>query len=422
MKKCLIIVPHPDDEINVGCGVIDQLIYYGVEVVVAFATNGFAPYRDKNYRIREALNAKAILGYDRIITMGFEDGELYEQYECLKQYLKKILHAEMPDLIICCDVDEHPDHRTLSLAFDEVIGELLKDKVFWRPIILKKFAYVGVYKGIDDYFRKEMPQTSPSYFKTEDENLVYPYKWDNRTCFINSENNYPSMFWRSPIFRALRCHESQQARAHFGQICNADTCYWFRSIDSITYRCEINVSSGDARYLNDFKIIDTDDVHNKSTCIKPSLERCWHPETTRFDPFVEFRLPERISLKYIRIYLPIMSSFRVDIYFDGLLVKSQECKNELLMDIVTSSHSCPKSVKLKFCPMDNSKIYISEIEMYEEYPTFPWECVPLKEYKKEVVQSRKGVLWSFLIYNLIVKLEPLRMRWFHLKSKLIMSL
>ena len=55
-KKLLVIVPHQDDEINVGGSTIIGATEEGVEVFLAFMTNGDCDY-EVPFRNNEALNA-----------------------------------------------------------------------------------------------------------------------------------------------------------------------------------------------------------------------------------------------------------------------------------------------------------------------------------------------------------------------------
>ena len=70
--KALVLAPHPDDEINIAGSTIINLIRAGVEVFVAYSTNGdFNVPAD--IRAAEAVKALSILGVERdhIIWLGY---------------------------------------------------------------------------------------------------------------------------------------------------------------------------------------------------------------------------------------------------------------------------------------------------------------------------------------------------------------
>ena len=59
--RALILVPHPDDEINVAGSTIIRLSRSGAEVFVAYSTNGDFD-RTEEIRAEEALASLKILG------------------------------------------------------------------------------------------------------------------------------------------------------------------------------------------------------------------------------------------------------------------------------------------------------------------------------------------------------------------------
>ena len=56
-ETCLIVVPHPDDELNVAGQLIPSLVKRGWKLRVLFATNGDYVARQGTVRMREALAA-----------------------------------------------------------------------------------------------------------------------------------------------------------------------------------------------------------------------------------------------------------------------------------------------------------------------------------------------------------------------------
>lgn len=405
MRNCLIIVPHPDDEINIAGGLFDHLLKKNYNIFVAFLTYGDYYRALAPKRAREALKAQKILGYQHILYLGWGDEyeglHIYDanNYYCCKSHagntetynidnietfhyikygrqarytkdnlkndIKDLILEITPALIICSDTDNHPDHRALSLLFDEVVGELLK-KTDYHPTILKRFAYLGSYKGIDDFFCNPIRETLPSYFNLIEPSLSYPYCWDDRLKIQVSKKNADYIFWKSPIYKALLCHSSQYAVRRFSRIVNRDIIFWERRTDSLSYKANLEVSSGDGRYINDFKIVDTDDIRSLSPTIIPSINKAWSPNVGDSCPYINFKFDSYKSISCIVIYKnPDTQIGRIHLLFDnGFVYNCDKCKMSVIKVIFPKQHNVRK-IKISFKECRN--LSINEIEIYENY-------------------------------------------------------
>ena len=202
-SKALIIVPHEDDEILVAGNLICHLTLNNVCVYVAFTTNG--DWKTKaRIRIREALQSLEILGVNKenVIFLGYGDClnsnkkdhiyyhssgfqvspaghiETYADFgkndfsfmkngkhnaynsTNFQNDLYELILAYLPELLVCCDFDEHSDHRILSLYFDKVLNKILKDYEDYRPKVLKRFAYSLAYFAERDWFYNNLQSTA----------------------------------------------------------------------------------------------------------------------------------------------------------------------------------------------------------------------------------------------------------------------
>lgn len=118
-RSCLVLAPHPDDEV-IGCGgTIARKIGRGAEVTVIFLTdgqNGVLASRGQTaaaVRQREALNAAAVLGVprDRVIFCGFEDGRLAEHVERATSDVRRVASdLEIKEVFVPYRREDHPDH------------------------------------------------------------------------------------------------------------------------------------------------------------------------------------------------------------------------------------------------------------------------------------------------------------------------
>ncbi|MVB10740.1 GlcNAc-PI de-N-acetylase [Caprobacter fermentans] len=348
-RKYLVIVPHPDDEINVAGQLIYRLTHDGSSVTVLYTTNGdYLPGQGPE-RLKEAIRALKILGVDEkdILFMGYGDDwkgsrhlynadggvplesagghlktyglENHPDYRFQKSgfhhtytrdHYKKDLRDILLDLraqvLIAVDFDWHPDHRCTSLMLEEVLGEILKSGNSYHPLVLKKFAYAGVWNGPKDYFHlPEQPTLPPRRALLNDSRFeldVPAYSWNERIRLSVPSKTRTLIPWQNVIYQALREHRSQAAKWRFDRICSADLVYWFRSTKSLSYRAKIKASSGNPEYLNDFKLIDCPDLAGGRDGIGIFGNCVWSPG--RNDPVksVEFTFPEPVNISCFCLY------------------------------------------------------------------------------------------------------------------------
>ena len=407
-QNVLFLVPHPDDEINIGAGLIDLFKQRGMIVSVAFITYGDYKKEEAKVRVEEALKAKNILGYDNIFWGGYGDdyrgrhlyecngsekiksiagydktynvGTIYSYYfskygkqhdytrDNYKSDLKELILDLCPEYIVCVDSDKHVEHKALSLLFDEVMGELLKETEY-RPYVYKKFAYIGVYDSVRDYFCRPMIETLPSVkgiVQTKD--IVYPHLWEERIRIQNNPCNYPLKFWLSPIFKALLAHHSQRAAIRFVQICNSDIILWNRRTDSLSYNAEFHASSGDVQYLNDFKIADFDTIRTATWDIKNTKKKLWISSAEDLIPQITIELGKKSNISEIVLYQPYKSRIcKIDVYLDGLINITHQCEDSYKIIIpIKNNKQATKKILLKIYPQQKSCASLNEIEIYEK--------------------------------------------------------
>ena len=150
------LAPHPDDEINLSANLIHTCTHTGGEVFVAFSNSGDWSL-PAEVRFREAMASLHILGVkdENIFFMGYGDtwfsskpehmftsekeavrskaGHLqtygcegFADYSYQRRGEHRLYNATdfcrdladliwqiRPELIVCVDYDEHPDHRAL---------------------------------------------------------------------------------------------------------------------------------------------------------------------------------------------------------------------------------------------------------------------------------------------------------------------
>ncbi len=333
-QKVMIFVPHEDDDINLLGGVIEQYVKYGSDVYVVFATNGDG---DKRYdmsqmgfiRMNEAIKALGVLGVpeENIIFLGYGDGwdnsehHIYnaEPDEVMqstsgrtstyglrnhqafcdgKTYtysnycddIKQVILEYLPDVIYCIDYDTHNDHRALSMLFERIVGDILK-ATDYKPTVYKGYGYRTAWNAVSDFFDSINITSTKNRFSDNDVKL---YDWNNRIRIPIDINSVNRTLQKSKLYKALSKYSSQKAVECAGRIINGDKVFWQRRTDSLLYNADISVSSGDKDKLNDFMLLDCDDLINRGNY---PYDGVWRPDADDAEKtiFVSFDIKKYID-------------------------------------------------------------------------------------------------------------------------------
>ena len=295
--RILILAPHPDDEINIAGNMILTLAAAKAEVFVAYSTNGDFEQKVET-RAQEAVDALKILGVPRekIIFLGYGDGhklsdmptqspaghvetyaaENFVDYakktfgrhspytrKNFKRDLKSLLLELRANIIFCVDSDNHQDHRTLSILFEEVLGEILSERSDYRPEVYKKFAYATAFTAAADFYAPNLLSTpKPKIGETDTYDFDFidraNYIWENRVRFPVMHSQ--TLLKGNPIAEAIFAHKSQRNEWNSLRIINSDEIFFERRTDSQTFSAKVTATSGDVAKVKDFKIIDTEDI------------------------------------------------------------------------------------------------------------------------------------------------------------------
>lgn len=330
--RVLVLAPHPDDEINVAGNMILTLAVAKAEIFVAYSTNGdFEVSAD--VRAQESVEALKILGVPRenIIFLGYGDAHKlsdtqtqspaghFETYapknfvdyakktfgrhnsytrKNFKHDLKNLLLELRANIIFCVDFDNHPDHRALSVAFEEIIGEILSERSDYHPEIYKKFAYATAFTAAADFYAQNLLSTrKPKLGETDTYDFDFidraNYIWKSRVRFPVSESCRQTILKGNPVADAIFAHKSQRNEWNALRIINSDEIFFERRTDSQTFSAKVTSTSGDAKKVQDFKIIDTNDVEITPAQIKNNI---WSGEK------IFFEWEEAIQVERIVIY------------------------------------------------------------------------------------------------------------------------
>lgn len=254
-KRILIVVPHEDDEINVAGQAILNFTHRDLECHVLFTTNGdMFGLGDKRKTEAEAAAEQLGLPKENIHILDFKDqcrGKGIHRYhtEEAENWYREIyafIDSYQPNIIIGVDADAHPDHVATSFLLERAIGEYLKSDGAVLHTVWKGFAYATAYNAKYDYRKLNLRKTLQPFKKTDWNNPLYEWQQRIRIPIVKTD----------PVYKALECYESQKAIRHAGRIINSDECFWNRRVTSLTYRADISASSGEVKYLNDFRMFE----------------------------------------------------------------------------------------------------------------------------------------------------------------------
>jgi LmbE family N-acetylglucosaminyl deacetylase len=152
-RRCLVLAPHPDDEV-LGCGgTIAAKVRAGASVTVAILTDGrrggVGPAAEvRALREAEAGRAAEALGLtgDQVVFFGYEDGRLREHVDEATERVRGMIAAlGVDELLAPYRREYHPDHRTAWTIADACrrtgmcvfeypvwFGPWLWDRLGWR--------------------------------------------------------------------------------------------------------------------------------------------------------------------------------------------------------------------------------------------------------------------------------------------------
>lgn len=454
-RKVLVLVPHPDDELLIAGALIYTLRKKKYDITVAYYTNGDSTASLGEVRIHEAIKALKVLGVgkEKVIFLGYgnnwrggthiynlpenQQGISYagrKETYCVKGHpeycmlksgehhlytrknikndIKALILDVYAEFIICVDFDSHPDHRALSLFFEEAMAEILKSERDYKPIVLKKFAYAGMNGGKWDYYYSPVLETQLGYTselfdqRFELDNPIY--LWSERIQLEVDWRNRTRHLHNNVLYKAASKHQSQNFKNRTGKFANADMVYWQRRTDSISYCAQVSATSGEPSYVNDFKMIDCDNVLCGEEGIKKLNHCTWIPDVndTEKKLFVDFREPVRISkLHLYESFVPGENILKVQISFDtGKIIMIDDIEHKgRKTEIVFETQYGVRHMELQIVESEGKRCGLTELEIYEDDSQ---QVVPLKRYKKSKrkcrnIENNIDILFEKKIYQIM---------------------
>lgn len=435
-KRMMLIIPHEDDEFLVGGSALISFIRSKRwETKVVFVTNGDSRsiYEGK-IRMQDSLKILKKLGLDDndVIFLGYSNGSGYDlniyntdevivpsRYGAIETYgadniydyaymkwgyhhtykrsnlkndLKHCMLDYMADVYLCVDVDKHEDHRLTSLIFEEILGEILRNLPKYEPLVLKKFAYEGVWFGNEDYY---------THAKTQEVNLDNPY-YTYESDFIRFAvpKDCKSLFLcNNFLYKAVKLFRTQLVWTRAKRFINDDICFWIRHTENIALRASVTCSSGNAKFINDFKIIDTSNVRKD---LWDSGK--WRPNDDDTEKKIAFLLktnPKEITT--INLYEASGNGSFINevivklIMFDGNTIEKRFAitpHKRNVLDVFEVTDGYFTGIEVQISKHVGKDIGISEIEIYDHINEWVQYDLPLVINNDNSLQGngRKNVL------------------------------
>lgn len=359
-KPILILVPHGDDEIFIAYSIICEAVRNDQEVYICFSTN--VDHRGIDYgklRWKETIEALGYLGVpvNHIINLGYSNawkgrhiyhlentettfsliGNCYT-YGTLIPDFHYLLHGEharytrgniINDIIECiefinpgavyvCDLDSHPDHRALSLLFDEAVRKMI-DKGDIKFKIYKGHVYsTGCYSNHDFFNRHyikpvKRPRRNIFYRYIMGKDMGNPsYIWSERISVMTPEYLFDRDVNRNIVIQSLLRY--QRMFTAIDSFINSDAVFWEKTTDNLIYKALISSNANSTEYLRDSKTNDIEDICRFYPKYTNSIWKA--PQKGE----INIRFHDAVEINQIRIYQPNVFMniiFRIDIEIRG---------------------------------------------------------------------------------------------------------
>ena len=335
-RRVMLIVPHEDDEINVLGGVMEEYVKYGSQVYPVFVTNGdYSGSAETRYA--EAMAVADFIGIpeENVTFLGYGDqwaengphiynaapGEVVTSYagknqthgtqvksayregrdytiDHLLEDLADVILTCRPDTIYCSDYDIHIDHKATTLVFEKVMGKILKENPEYRPEVYKGFAYTASWYSVSDYFVPNIHSTVNVFMPPLNQQPAV-YRWEDRIRLPVRADTLSRSIRSSGTYRTLELHESQHAVSQADRVINSDRVVWKRETNSLLYNAAITVSSSNAKLLNDFMLLENNNLVEES---RMPFDGVWVPEAWDTERTVTVAFPEPVDISCMVLY------------------------------------------------------------------------------------------------------------------------
>lgn len=435
MKKVLVISPHPDDELNLVGSILPVMIDQQMDVYVVYTTNGDAERIINNKRTQEAIDALSVyrVPEDHVIFLGYandwqfgthiyhgKEGEVFTSHlkkvetngikshpeycfqkqkihhaftrENLKADLKDVMEEILADVLICVDYDPHPDHRATSLLFEEILGEMLHERTDYHPTLLKKFAYQGVWYGPKDYYAENRTvNMGPYHYASLEHDVESPsYLWSNRIAFRTDRRVLTKRLRDSIAYQSAVRHRHTVAWHRMLRVINTDAVYWWRPTDSLLYNADLNASSGESRFLTDFKTYDSENIMQAEDSIT-TRKCCWRPTPEDNQKIINIQLKEAKKVQELIVYEDVDPKNHIKCLQVSVGEKDyyiEPAKGGAPTKVLLDTDNPVEKISVQILEYDGQP-GLAELEVYESVQEWDEEKLPIPLLREKLEMSSK---------------------------------
>ncbi|WP_283676016.1 DUF7402 domain-containing protein [Clostridium perfringens] len=216
--------------------------------------------------------------------------------------MKDVIEMYFPDIIFAIDFDSHADHKATGLIFEEAFCEVLKENKQYNPKVFKGFAYKTAWVAKDDFYSFNLESTlipEKDFLINKNYDLDVPqYLWSERVRLPVAKEALSYTQNSNLVNKSLKAHKTQKASRRTANITNSDKVFWERETNSITYEAEVIASSGEVKYINDFKLIDSSNVNDTKL-----IDKCvWIPDNKDNDKTFRINFDSTKDIEKLVIY------------------------------------------------------------------------------------------------------------------------
>ena len=328
--RILVLAEKFGDEILVAGNMILNLATARAEIFIA--------YSEEKISTPENLAALKILGVkqDKIIFLNKKN---------LRADLRKILLQLRANIIFCPDYDSNCE---LSKIFENVTGEILRERQDYKPEIYKKLSNATALNAPPDFYAPNLLSVKRPKFGTTDNynfDLIdrANYNWAERVRFPVPEHCRKTLLKNNPLAAAIFAYKNKNFSAL--RILNSDEVFFERSTDNQAFTAKISASSGAAENVADFKI----------------FGECWQPSIDDTEKFLTLEWLEAAQVQQIKIYGNInddkTAKLKIRLHIDNA---GFSLDNIQVMENILPNNGCPLII-------DTEKIFVrrAEIQLVE---------------------------------------------------------
>lgn len=164
------------------------------------------------------------------------------------------------------------------------------------------------------------------------------------------------------LYKAATRYKSQRLREKAAGFINADMLFWPRYTTNLALKAEIKVTSGDKKYLNDFKLLDTNNVCRNGGPLG------WKPDSSDAEKAIMLLFEKPILISMGKIYvIETNDQNTVRIVVDGNEWTEMSFEGPGIITFNLPRPAVCREVHFKF----RKAINIGELELFEARPTPP---------------------------------------------------